>query len=146
MSDEQTQQEGIPADLLAQAMQMPAGVQVEDWNPMETIPTLRVGDDFKEGMTVAGFFEETQELASVKFTKSKTKNAAGVPTSFRHVLRIGSLTGPRLAVWSGGELKVAFEKTTPGTFISLTYKGKGVNAKGNDQHFFDIKRQIPTVQ
>lgn len=146
MSNEE-QQEGVPADLLKQATSIPKDVgNLEAYNPMENIPTLTVGGDFAEGMTVAGYVEETQILASPKFKFSNTKNEKGVPTSLRHVLRVGSPTGPRLGIWSCGELRVAFEKLTPGTFISITYKGKGENAKGQDQHFFELQRQAPTMQ
>lgn len=136
------QERAVPADLLAKATQRPAGVQVEDFNPMENIPTLAVGDDFVEGMTVSGWFEETQIIASPKFVHSKTRNADGVPTQPRHVLRIGSPTGDRLGIWNTGELKNTFEKLQPGSYIEITYKGKGKNSKGQDQHFFEYSRGV----
>ncbi len=131
----------VPADLLKKAGAVPQGLvgKVEEFDPMESIPTLRVGGDFAKDMVIGGYFESTEELASVKFTKSQTRNEAGVPTSFRHVLRIGSPTGDRLAIWSTGELKMVFSKLLPGDFIQLTYKGKGKNAANNDQHFFEYK-------
>lgn len=143
MSNEENQ--GVPADLLKQASTIPRDVRVESYNPMENIPTLTVGGDFEEGATVAGYFEETQILASHKFKFSTTKNAEGVPTSLRHVLRVGSPTGPRLGIWSCGELRMAFEKLTPGSFISITYKGKGENSKGQSQHFFELQRSAPAM-
>lgn len=142
MAEAQQQDRSVPADLLRQAQAMPAGVTLEDYNPMENIPTLSVGADFSEGMTVTGFFEETQVIASPKFIHSKTKNADGVPTQLRHVLRIGSPTGDRLGIWNCGELKFTFEKLTPGQLISITYKGKGENTKGQPQHFFEFKRPV----
>lgn len=138
-------QEGVPADLLKKATAAPTGKKLETWNPMENIPTLAVGDDFKQGMTISGWFEETQLIASPKFTHSQEKNEAGVPVQRRHVLRIGSPTGDRLGIWNCGELRVGFEKLTPGTFVAITYKGKGKNAKGQDQHFFEFQRE-PVVQ
>lgn len=143
MADEK--QQGIPADLLAQALRMPTGVQLEDYNPLENIPTLAVGEDFKEGMTVTGYVEETQVIASQKFTFSKERNEKGVPTQLRHVLRIGSPTGPRLGIWTTGELRVAFEKLSPGTLISILYKGKGMNGNNQQQHFFEMKRGAPVL-
>jgi hypothetical protein len=141
------QQEGVPADLLKQASQMPKGVKLEEFNPFENIPTLIVGNDFTEGMTVAGYFDASEWVASAKFAKySKTKNEEGTPTRLRHVLRIGSPTGNRLGIWTTGELGKAFEKLVPGDLISITYKGKGENAKGDEQHFFEMKRPVPVSQ
>lgn len=140
------QNQGVPADLLQRAAQIPQDVKVEEYNPMETIPTLAVGDDFTAGMTVAGFYEETQVIASPKFIHSKERNEKGVPVQRRHVLRIGSRVGERLAIWTTGELGVAFEKLDPGTFIAVTYKGKGENAKGQQQHMFELKRTAATLQ
>lgn len=133
-------EKGTLEGLLSKAGAIPEGVTVEDFNPLENIPTLTLGEDFVDGQTVAGWFEETQVLASHKFKFSQEKNAEGVPTSRRHVLRIGSPTGERLAIWSSGELRNTFEKVQPGQFIAITYKGKGMNANNQQQHFFDYKR------
>ena len=140
---EDNNEQAVPADLLKRAGQIPSNVKTEDWDPMETIPTLAVGKDFEEGMTVSGYFEETQILASPKFKYATEKNAAGVPIQRRHILRVGSPTGERLGIWNCGELRAIFEKLTAGTFVALTYKGKGTNAKGQDQHFFEVKRELP---
>lgn len=140
------EKEGVPAELLKQATYVPQDLNLEAYNPMENIATLTVGDDFSEGMMIAGYFEETQILASPKFKFSNTRNEKGVPTSLRHIIRVGSPTGPRLGIWSCGELRVAFEKLTPGTFITITYKGKGENSKGQEQHFFDLMRPVPSMQ
>lgn len=146
MSDEQQQErQGVPADLLAKATAMPQGVQLEAYNPMENIPTLGVGLELTEGMTVSGYFEETQTISSPKFIHSKTVDANGVKTQLRHVLRIGSPTGERLAIWNCGELKAAFDKLAPGSFISIKYLRKGVNAKNQPQHFFELQRQAPAA-
>lgn len=134
------EQEGVSADLLKAASTMPKNEVVETFNPLEKIPTLTVGQDFAVGMTIAGWVDETQTLASHKFKFSQKRNAEGVPTSLRHVLRIGSPTGEKLGIWSCGELKLAFEKLPAGTFIAITYKGKGENASGQEQHFFEFKR------
>lgn len=139
MSNDQT----IPADLLKAASSIPSGVQTEDYNPVESVPTLTVGKDFEKGMTVAGYYESTEAIASPKFTYAKDRNEAGVPVNYRHVLRIGSPSGKRLAIWTCGELRTAFEKLSPGSFIAITYNGKGKNDKGQDQHFFDMKRSVP---
>lgn len=134
------QNKGVPADLLKRAGAVPSGVTVEEFNPMDVIPTVAVGEEFAEGMTIAGWYEETQVIASKKFTYSKEVNEKGIPTQKRHVLRVGSPTGDRLAIWTCGELRNTFEKLQPGQFIALTYKGKGVNANGQQQHFFEYKR------
>lgn len=131
---------GVSADLLKQAGQLPQGVAVEDYNPMENIPTVAVGEEFTAGMTLAGYFEETQIIASKNFKYSQEKNADGLPIQRRHVLRVGSPSGERLGIWSTGELRNTFEKLQPGQFIAITYKGKGENAKGQQQHFFEYKR------
>lgn len=144
MTNEQ-QERGVPADLLALATKAPTGKKLEVFNPLENIPTLAVGDDLKEGMTISGYFEETEVIASTKFTFSQTRNEHGVPTQLRHVLRIGSPTGAKLGIWNCGELKVAFDKMGRGQFIALTYKGKGLNAKGQQQHFFDLQREAPAL-
>jgi hypothetical protein len=135
-------QQGIPADLLKQASVLPTNLKVEEFNPMENIPTLAVGEEFKAGMTVAGWFEETQLIASPKFKFSQERNEKGVPVQRRHVLRIGSPTGPRLGIWTTGELTNTFEKLQPLTFIAITYKGKGMNSNNQQQHFFEYKREL----
>jgi len=136
----------VPADLLKRAGTMPANVRLEQFNPLENIPTIAVGEEFEEGMTVAGYFEETQVIASPKFKHSKVKNAEGVPTQKRHVLRVGSPTGEKLAIWSTGELGLAFDKLAKGEFISLKYLRKGENASGNQQHFFEYGRGAAAAQ
>ena len=144
-NDQKAVDQAVPADLLKQAATVPGDVQLEAYNPMEAIPTVAVGDDFKEGMTLAGYYEETQEIASPKFKFSQTRNEKGVPTQLRHVLRIGSPTGQRLGIWTTGELRNTFEKLPVGSFIAITYKGKGLNANNQQQHFFEYKRQAPAA-
>lgn len=129
---------GVPADLLKRASAVPAGVKTQEYNPMEAVPTLTVGKDFSAGMTIAGYFDENEVIASHKFKYSKTMNEEGVPTSTRHVIRVGSPTGEKLAIWSCGELRLAFEKINRGDFISIKYLKKGLNSKGEDQHFFEL--------
>lgn len=136
-------QNKVPADLLKKASTLPPGVTAEEYNPMENIPTVSVGDEFVAGQTICGWYEETQVIASPKFVYSKTRNPDGVPTQLRHVVRTGSPTGDRLAIWSTGELKNTFDKLQPGSFIAITYKGKGLNSKGQNQHFFEFKREVP---
>ena len=130
----------VPADLLAKAQQVPAGAQLESFDPMENVPTIGIGKGLEVDKKICGFYEETQMAASLKFTKSKTHNEKGVPTLPLHILRIGSPTGDRLGIWGTAELKAAFEKTAPGTLVTITYKGKGKNGSNNDQHFFDFER------
>lgn len=137
--------QGIPADLLKAAAAVPAGVKTESFNPMEDVPTLAVGEDFEKGMTIGGYFEETQEIASTKFKFSQTKNEKGIPTQLRHVLRVGSPTGKRIAIWSTGELRNTFSKLNPGDYIAVTYKGKGKNANDQDQHFFEYQRSVGSL-
>lgn len=137
----ETNKTGVPADLLKAAGTIPKNVATEAFDPMEQIPTIRVGKEWVAGQVIAGWFEELQELASHKFSKSQTTNAEGVPTSFRGVLRVGSPAGERLAIWCTAELKNVFSKLNAGEFVAITYKGKGKNADNNDQHFFEYKRQ-----
>lgn len=138
--DNQQEQQGVPADLLKQAGMLPSNLTVEEFNPMENIPTLAVGDDFKPGMTIAGWYEETQLIESNKFVHAREKGPTGKPAQRRHVLRVGSPTGTRLGIWTTGELRNTFDKLTPGQFIAITYKEKGVNSNGQAQHFFTYKR------
>jgi len=136
----QTTAQPVPADLLKRASALPSNVRLEQYNPLENIPTIAVGEEFTEGMTVVGYFEETQVIASPKFKHSRVKNAEGVPTQKRHVLRIGSPTGEKLAIWSTGELAMAFDKLAKGDLISVKYLRKGENSSGNQQHFFEYSR------
>lgn len=138
---ENNNEQAIPADLLSRAGAMPSGVNVETFDPMEKIPTLTVGEEWQPGQTIGGFFETVEVLASRKFIHSKKLNADGIPTSERIVLRVGSPTGDRLAIWGTAELLATAQKLNRGEFIQITYKEKGVNAKGMAQHFFEYKRQ-----
>lgn len=138
--------QGVPADLLKRAAVVPTEVRVEEFNPMENIPTLAVGEELKAGMTIAGWYEETQLIESLKFKFATRKGPNGKPAQLRHVLRIGSPTGDRLGIWTTGELANTFDKLQPGTFIAITYKGLGVNSNNQQQHFFEYKREVPAVQ
>lgn len=132
--------QGIPADLLKQAAVIPKGVNTEAFNPMEDVPTLAVGEDFEKGMTIGGYFEETQLIESDKFKFSNVKGPNGKPGQYRHVLRVGSPTGKRIAIWSTGELRNTFSKLSPGDYIAVKYTGKGENANKQQQHFFEYQR------
>lgn len=138
-------EQAVPADLLARASQMPANVKVEAFDPMEKIPTLTVGDDWQPGQTIGGYFDAVEVLASKKFTYSKKLNADGIPTSERIVLRLGSPTGDRLAIWGTAELLNVASKLRRGEFIQITYKEKGTNSNNQAQHFFEYKRELAPV-
>ena len=142
----ENKEQGFPADLLAKATALPGNIRLEAFDPMENIPTLGVGAGIEPGMTISGYFAGTEVVASPKFTYSQTRNEAGIPTQLRHRLRVGTPTGPMIGIWNAGELKVGFEKLREGDFVSLTYKGKGKNAKGQDQHNFEWKKALPTEQ
>lgn len=122
--------------LLAAAAIVPKGKKLKKYNPMEEIPTLAVGD-LPEGQIIAGTFVRTETLASHKFTMSPNKNEQGVPTQDRHILRLTD--GKLMAIWTTGELRMVFGKLPEGSLITLTYKGKGKNNKGQQQHFFDFQ-------
>ena len=128
-------------DVLNLASQVPSSVKTEEFNPMERFPRVAVGDTFKEGQTIAGWYEETLVIASEKFRYGEGKNEEGLNTKSLHVLRVGSPTGPRLGIWSVQDLKNTFQDLAQGTFIAITYKGKGQGANGNQKHFFEYKRQ-----
>lgn len=115
-----------------------ASAPLQEWNPLEDVPTLTVGEDLKAGMTINGYFVETQRISSPKFTYSQERDENGVTVAYRHVIRTED--GHKLGIWSTGELRLAFERLVPNDFISLTYKGKGTNAKGQSQHFFEYRR------
>lgn len=140
-TEQVAQDNAVSADLLQRATaSAPQGVALEEFNPMENIPTIAVGKEFKEGMTISGYYEESQLIESTKFKKARYTGPNGKPAQWRHVLRIGSPTGDKLAIWTTGELKMTFDKLVQGAFIAITYKGKGENGSGNDQHFFEYKR------
>lgn len=144
MNGQEGQQEVDVKGLLADAAKRPAGVNLREVNPMESIPTLAVGKDILPGSVINGVYVRTETIASPKFTYAKTQNAQGVPTQERHILRLSN--GKLMGLWSTGELGNVFEKWPVGSFISLTYKSKGKNAKGDDQHFFDYKEDVGAAQ
>ena len=127
------------AAILNETKAVPSGATMVEFNPMETIPTLAIGEDIVEGQSINARYVRTDVRASVKFVHSKTRNADGVPTQLLHIFR--STSGNLFGIWSTGELKNVCEKLQPEELVSLTYKGKGQNAKGQQQHFFDYKRQ-----
>lgn len=129
-------------ELLTQAAKTPKGLVVEEFNPSERYPRVAVGDGFDVGQTISGYFDTTLTVASAKFKYGEGKNEQGLNTKSLHVLRIGSPTGPRLGIWGVTDLNNALDGLAQGTFISITYKGKGENAQGNSQHFFEYKRQV----
>jgi hypothetical protein len=142
-TEQTARQDGLVAEtaaILGEVTQAPApgDLALATWNPMESIPTLSVGveGDIKPGMTVTGYFVRNEVIASPKFTHSKVRNAQGVPTQVRHVLRATN-SGKLFGIWTCGELKMAFEKLEVGEALSLKYIEKGVNSKGQAQHFFE---------
>lgn len=123
--------QGVPADLLALATKAPKE-ELTQVNPFERPPLLKVGKDWTEGMTLSGYYAETIIIPTPKSKYAKESAA--------HILRVGSPTGRKLGIWSVGELGAFFEGMQPGTLVSITYKSKGVNADGNNQHFFEFRR------
>lgn len=122
----------------------PVGMELVDFSPMESIPTLSVEStisgegEIKKGMTISGIFLETERLVSDKFTQSQeTDPETGKKVQYRHVLQLADKS--KVAIWNTGELKPGFKKIQPGTFVSLTYNGCGQNSKGQKQHFFSWK-------
>lgn len=144
MNGQEGQQELDVKGLLAQAAKVPAGVNLKEFNPMESIPTLAVGKDILPGSTINGTYVRTEVIASRKFTYSKVLNAEGVPTQERHILRLAN--GQLMGLWSTGELGNVFEKRAIGSYISLRYVSKGKNADNNDQHFFEYKEDVGAAQ
>jgi hypothetical protein len=133
------EQEQDGASLLAKAAQAPQGIETEEYNPMENIPTIAVGKQWAEKQTINGYFVETQRCTSAKFTNAKERDpATGLGVQFLHVFRLAS--GDKLGVWSTGELANVCEKLKANEFISITYKGKGTNAQGRQQHFFEYRK------
>lgn len=132
------------ADVLAAVGRPVAGMKALDYDPMESIPTLSVGDegDIITDQLIAGIFLETERLSSPKFTHSKEVDENGVKVQYRHVLLNGKT---KFAIWNCGELKQIFSKIVKGTYVELTYLGKGTNSKGQQQHNFRVKIQAPTA-
>lgn len=132
----QPSQEQAVAQAL-QAAARKAGAPVQKWSPLESIPTLSIGaeGDIKPGMTVAGMFVRTERLVSDKFTNSQEIDpATGKKVQYRHVLKNGDV---QYALWTTGELSLAFERLAPNTYVEITYKGKDV-VNGRNQHTFDF--------
>lgn len=130
--------------ILKTAAQVPTGAKLVEYNPLENIPTLAVGDEIKPGTTLNGHYEGTDRICSVKFTNAQERDSqTGLPVQYLHKLRL--LDGTVIGIWRTGELKAVFDRMAVGEFISLNYKGKGKNAKGQDQHFFEYKRMDPAV-
>lgn len=130
-------------ELLNAASEAPRGADLEDYNPLESIPTLAVGKEIKAGQVINGYFEMTERIVSAKFKNSQERDpASGLPVQYRQIFRLTN--GQKLAIWTTGELSLVCEKLQPGELISITYKGKGVNAQGRDQHFFEYKKMKPT--
>ena len=128
------------AALLREAGQMPSGTAMEDFNPLEQIPTLAIGKDIVTGQKIVGRFVETQRLTSAKFIHSQeTDPTTGLKVQYLHVFEL--LNKKRIGIWSTGELYAVCEKLAAGELIAITYKGKGTNAKGQAQHFFEYQRE-----
>lgn len=137
MEDTQNETEGqrtFDPALLAEAT-VPKGKKTKKYDPLESIPTAAIGTDITEGQSVSGIFVRTERLSSHKFTNSNERDENNVPVQYRHVLRLQS--GKLMAIWNTGELKMVFGKLPVGTLITLKYKGKGKNPKGQQQHMFD---------
>lgn len=126
------QEQGVPADLLALATKEVKGETLTQVNPFERPPLMKVGKDWLPGVTVSGYYAETIVIPTPKSKYASEANA--------HILRVGSPTGKKLGIWSVGELGAFFESVQPGTLVSITYKSKGENAEGNKQHFFEFRR------
>lgn len=130
--------------ILKTAAQVPSGAKLVEYNPLENIPTLSVGDEIQPGMTLNGHYDGTDRVCSVKFTHAQERDAqTGLPVQYLHKLRL--LDGTVIGIWRTGELKAVFDRMAVGEFISLTYKGKGTNAKGLAQHFFEYKKMDPAA-
>lgn len=124
--------------LLNAARQSPVGATLVDYNPMDKIPTLSIGEEITPGTVLNGSCDGTDIIASVKFIHSKERNESGVPVQRLHRLRL--LDGTVVGLWSTGELRAVWDKLAMGEFISIKYIEKGVNAKGQQQHFFEFKK------
>jgi hypothetical protein len=127
--------------ILKTAAQVPAGANLVEYNPLENIPTLSVGEDIVPNTTINGYYEGTERIASPKFTHAKERDERGVPCQYLHKMKL--LDGTIVGIWSTGELKAVFDRMAVGEFLSLKYLEKGVNAKGQAQHFFEYKKVKP---
>jgi len=126
-------------ELLAQAGQRPGNASFEEFNPLENLPTATIGKDIQPGMVITGTFMRTERATSAKFKFATEKDpVSGLPVQYIHVLKLAN--GSELGIWSVGELKAVFDKLPVGDLIEITYTGKGENAKGQQQHFFEYKR------
>jgi hypothetical protein len=123
-----------PEEILRFASRETSGKKLTEFNPLETIPTIGVGD-LKTGQVLAGIYVETESIASAKFKFARETNEQGTPVQKRYVLDNG---GQKFAIWSVGELKLIFSKMTPGQYVHLTYKGLG-EVNGTEQHRFTVK-------
>jgi hypothetical protein len=133
------------AEVLAAVGKPLPGMKAQDYDPMESIPTLSVGEgnDILPGQLLVGTFVETDRLVSAKFKNSQEKDVeTGLPVQYRHVLINGDT---KFAIWNCGELKQIFKKIAKGTYVELTYIGKGENFKGQQQHNFKVKVAAPSV-
>ncbi len=120
-----------PAEILGYAGKAQKGKRMEEFNPLETVPTLGVGD-LGVGQLICGTFVGNEVIASNKFKYAREKNEAGVPVQTRHVLEND---GKKYAIWSVGELRLIFSKILPGQYVEITYKGLG-EVNGAEQHRF----------
>lgn len=125
------------ADLLKRASEVPKDMVMEENNPLEAIPTLGVGREIVPNTVIAGYYEGTETLTSVKFKKAQKKSPEGIPQQDRHILRL--VNGDKLAIWNTGGLSLFFSKREIGEFVRIKYTGKGTNEQGNDQHFFEFE-------
>jgi hypothetical protein len=123
-----------PSEILKYASRPTTGKKLVDFNPLETIPTLGVGD-LEKGQILAGNYVETETIASTKFKFARETNENGTPIQKRYVLDNG---GQKFAIWSVGELKLIFSKMIPGQYVHLTYNGLGT-VNGTEQHRFSVK-------
>lgn len=134
-------EQGVSPDLLAKAFAAPSNRAMEKINPMARIPTLKVGEEFKAGQVLSGYFSRLDDVETPKnrFATQKVIDGVTKMVSTRIIFNLGSPTGEEIGLWATRELSAAFQNIPTGKFVSLTYKGKGKNAQDLDQHFFDYE-------
>lgn len=127
----------------AGAAQAPQGMKLEEWNPLENIPTASIGKEIQAGAVLRGYFEGLERAVSAKFTNSQERDpATGLPVQYLFTMKL--VSGDKLGIWSTAELKTIAEKLAVGDFLEIKYTGKGKNAQGRDQHFFEYKKGVVT--
>ncbi len=133
---EQTTGTMTPDQILGFAGKAQKGRRAEEFNPLETIPTLGVGD-LKKGQLLCGTYVGAEVIASNKFKYAREKNEKGVPQQTRYVLEND---GKKWAIWQVGELKLIFSKVVIGQYVEITYQGLEM-VNDTEQHHFTQKRE-----